>query len=79
LIIETTTGKPFLKEVNFLHLNKPKQVWTYVADVFAVLLMFLAISGIVMVKGNKGISGRGKWLVLAGIMVPVIFLIIYII
>ncbi len=77
LTIETTSGKPVLKEVNFLHLNKPKKVWTYVADVFAVLLIFLAGSGIFMVRGKNGIVGRGKWIVAAGILIPVIFWILY--
>lgn len=77
LTIETTSGKPVLKEVNFLHLNKPKKVWTYVADIFAGLLIFLAISGIFMVKGKNGVVGRGKWIVAAGILVPLIFWILY--
>lgn len=77
LTIETTSGKPVLKEVNFLHLNKPKKVWTYVADVFAVLLIFLAGSGIFMVRGKNGIVGRGKWIVTAGILIPVIFWFLY--
>lgn len=77
LSIETTSGKPVLKEVNFLHLNKPKKVWTWVADIFAVLLAFLAISGVIMVKGKHGLQGRGKWILLAGIVVPVLFWILY--
>jgi uncharacterized membrane protein len=52
-------------------------VWTYVADVFAVLLIFLAGSGIFMVRGKNGIVGRGKWIVAAGILIPVIFWILY--
>jgi len=77
LTIETTKGKPVLKEVNFLHLNKPKQVWTYVADVFAVLLAYLAISGVIMVKGKHGFGGRGKWIFIGGLLAPVIFWILY--
>lgn len=77
LSIETTSGKPVLKEVNFLHLNKPKKIWTWVADVFAVLLAFLAISGVIMVKGKNGLQGRGKWILAAGILVPVVFWILY--
>ncbi len=77
LVIETTKGKPVLKEVNFLHLNKPKKVWTWVADVFAILLAYLAISGVIMVKGKHGFGGRGKWIFIAGLLIPVIFWILY--
>ena len=77
LAIETTKGKPVLKEVNFLHLNKPKKVWTWVADIFAVLLAFLAISSVIMVKGKNGFGGKGKWIFIAGILIPVIFWILY--
>src|SRR5688500_343143 len=49
--VDPTTGKGTLKrlskravffEVNALHLNNLKGVWTYVADVFALALMVLA-------------------------------------
>ncbi len=72
--IENRSG---LRETNFLHLNEPKKAWTYVADAFAVALCFLAISGLFMIKGKQGIRGRGAWLTAAGILIPIIFLLIY--
>jgi hypothetical protein len=74
---EKVTSRAIIRETNFLHLNAPKKVWTYVADVFAVALAFLAITGLFMIKGKKGITGRGAWLTAAGFLLPVIFLIIY--
>lgn len=67
--------RPVLFEVNALHLNNLKGVWTYVADVFAVALVFLAISGMIMMKGDRGFLGRGKWFVGAGLLVPVGFVV----
>lgn len=64
-------------EVNFLHLNHPKKLWTYFADAYAVALALLAITGLFMIEGKKGITGRGKWLTALGILLPVIFLILY--
>ena len=64
-----------LFEVNALHLNNLKGIWTYVADVFAVALIVLALTGIVMMKGDRGLAGRGKWFVGAGLLVPVGFII----
>ncbi len=75
--IETVKSRSVLREANFLHLNAPKLLWTYVADVFAVMLIFLAFTGLFMIKGKKGITGRGKYLTMLGIVIPIIFLIAY--
>jgi uncharacterized protein len=74
---EKVKSRAIIRETNFLHLNAPKKLWTYVADVFAVALTFLAISGLFMLKGKQGIKGRGAWLTLAGIVIPLLFLIFY--
>lgn len=86
ITVDFTTGEVFqekvksrsvFRETNFLHLNAPKKAWTYVADVFAVALIFLAISGLFMIRGKKGITGRGAWLTGLGFLVPVVFYLIY--
>jgi hypothetical protein len=76
-VLETVTRRPLLGPMNFLHLNTPQRIWTWVADGFAVILGFLAISGLFMVKGRKGLGGRGKWLVAAGVVIPLAFLLLY--
>lgn len=77
LTLESVKSRTGIRETNFLHLNGPKKVWTYVADTFAVCLIFLAISGLFMIKGKKGFKWRGALFLVAGIVIPVIFLIIY--
>lgn len=62
-----------IKETNDLHLNKPKGVWTYLADIFAVALIFLAISGLFLVKGKNGITQRGAWLTALGFLIPLVY------
>lgn len=74
---EKVKSRAVFRETNFLHLNAPKKVWTYVADVFAVALIFLAISGLFMIKGKKGITGRGAWLTALGVLIPLLFYLIY--
>lgn len=74
---EKVSSRALIRETNFLHLNAPKEIWTFVADIFAVALGFLAISGLFMIKGKKGITGRGAWLTALGILIPIIFLLIY--
>lgn len=84
--INLATGKGTWKEVaprrglfefNALHLNHLKGAWSYVADAFAVLLICLALSGLLMLKGTTGLAGRGKWFVLAGLSVPISAIIYY--
>jgi hypothetical protein len=74
---EIVTNRTVFREINFLHLNHPKKLWTYVADIFAVALAFLAITGLFMIEGKKGITGRGKWFTAIGILLPILFLIFY--
>lgn len=76
--VETTEKRIGLYFANYLHLNKAKRAWTYVADVFAVLLIYLALSGLFMVKGANGFGRRGWFFVAAGIVLPIGFYIAYI-
>jgi hypothetical protein len=62
-----------LRAANFLHLNRGKKAWTYVADGYAAALLFLALSGLFMIPGRKGLFGRGGVFVLVGIAIPVLY------
>jgi hypothetical protein len=73
--LKTVTRRAVLFEVNTLHLNNLKGIWTYVADLFAIALIVLAITGVTMMKGDRGITGRGKYFIAAGLAVPVGFII----
>lgn len=75
--IEELRRRPLFYQVNFLHYNKPKKLWTWFSDIFAGALIILAISGLFMIRGRNGITGRGAWLTTAGLIVPVIFLLLY--
>ena len=66
--------RPFLREVNFLHLNERHGAWTWFADGYALVLLFLALSGAIMVKGRKGLAGRGGILLALGVGLPVVVL-----
>jgi len=41
-----------------LHYN-PNKIWTWFSDVFAGALILFALTSLFMVKGKKGIMGRG--------------------
>jgi uncharacterized protein len=70
-------NRTVFREMNFLHYNKPKQLWTYFSDLFAFSMILLAVSGIFMVKGKKGIRGQNALLLATGIMMPLLFLVLY--
>lgn len=63
----------FLRVANFLHLNRGKKAWTYVADTYAVFLLFLAVSGLFMIPGRKGLIGRGALIAGIGAAIPALY------
>ena len=67
--------RPVLREMNFLHLNHPKKAWTWFADLYAIALAFLAISGLFMLRRKT--LRRGLVLTSVGVVIPVFFLILY--
>lgn len=68
---EGQTARPGLRLANWLHLNRGKKAWTYFADAYAAGLLLLAVSGLFMIPGKKGIIGRGAIFLLIGIALPV--------
>lgn len=77
-MIQSISKRRFLLfESNFLHLNHPKKIWTYVADLYAVGLFILALSGLFMIFGKRGIKRRGAVLTMIGFAIPVVFLALY--
>lgn len=74
VFIEGQEPRLFLRAANWLHLNRGKKAWTWFADGYAVVLLFLATSGIFMLPGRKGLLGRGAVLVGLGIAIPLIYL-----
>lgn len=73
VLIEATARRPVLYEMNQLHVNAPKGIWTYIADLYAVSMIFIGITGMFMLKGKTGLSGRGKWLVGIGALIPLFY------
>jgi len=70
---EGFSERPLLYEMNFMHLNSGKGNWTGIADVYAGVLIILAISGIFLVRGKRGLKGRGGVLMTLGFVLPVVY------
>ena len=62
-----------LRLMNWLHLNRGKKAWTYFADGYAIMLIVLALSGMFMLSGRRGLIGRGGILVAIGIALPLLY------
>lgn len=74
--VQQRSPRFFLRVANWLHYNRGKAAWTYVADVYACMLLYLAISGLFMIKGRLGLRRRGAVLVSAGIAVPLAYVVL---
>ena len=74
-IIETSKRRPIFHQFNYLHYN-PQKWWTTFSDIFAIALFLIAVTGLFIIKGKKGITGRGAILTTVGILIPILFLIL---
>jgi len=75
-VYESVRRRPLFWHTNVLHRNSLKG-WKWASDVFGVLLIFITVSGWFMLKGKNGIGGRGKWFIAAGIVPPIVALIVF--
>lgn len=82
LRVDTRTGRIveqgqeprfFLRVANWLHLNRGKAAWTFIADSYAVFLLLLSVTGLWMFPGRKGLIGRAGIIALAGALVPALY------
>ena len=74
--IEKLKRRPIFHAFNYLHYN-PSNFWTWFSDAYAVALVLLAISGLFILRGKNGITRRGAWITALGIIIPIVFLMMY--
>jgi hypothetical protein len=74
-VYENVSRRAVFYESNVIHRNSVKG-WKWAADVFAIMLIVINVTGLFILRGKYGISGRGKWLIAAGMLPPVIAIII---
>lgn len=75
-LVELSKRRMFFKPMNYLHYN-PVKYWTWYSDIFSGALILVAISGLFIARGKKGITGRGAWMTVLGILIPIVFLLIF--
>lgn len=74
-VYEKLRKRPVLGAFSRLHYN-PSRWWTWFSDIFAVSLVLITVTGIIMLKGPKGLWGRGGIELIAGIIIPLLFIFI---
>ena len=75
-IYEKVSRRPVFFQSNVLHRNSLKG-WKWASDAFATMLILISVTGLFVLKGKKGLTGRGKWLIAAGALPPLIALLLY--
>lgn len=75
-LYEKINRRPVFYQSNVLHRNSLKG-WKWVSDIFGGFLIIISITGLFVLKGKNGITGRGKWFMAAGFLLPVIALILH--
>lgn len=76
-VVDIQRKRSFFYELDLMHRNNFKKIWTWVSDIYAVGLILLAITGMIILRGKKGFRKYGVWWVSAGIIIPVIILIYF--
>jgi len=70
--LEVRSDRLLVRDMNYLHLNEGRGAWTWIADGFAIVLIFLALSGALIVRGRRGLAGRGGVLTVLGVVLPIV-------
>jgi len=75
--LEILKKRPFFFQINKIHLAQTGRLWIWISDFMAVFLLFVAISGMFLLKGKLGIKGRGLWLTVTGVIIPLAIILFY--
>lgn len=74
--IQERSSRFFFRVANWLHATRGKPAWKFISDAYGVLLLYLAISGIFMIKGRLGLRWRGAALISAGVAGPIAYIVL---
>jgi hypothetical protein len=70
--------RPVLLQLYFLHTAFDDSNWyKYYSDIFGLGLIFIASSGMFLMRGKYSFRKRGWWLALAGIIIPIMALLLF--
>lgn len=70
--------RPVMFEMNKLHRATIGTTWKWVSDAMAFILLFVAVTGLFLLKGKRGFIRWGLWWMIAGFIVPLAFVLIFV-
>ncbi|HYQ56014.1 MAG TPA: PepSY-associated TM helix domain-containing protein [Draconibacterium sp.] len=70
--------RPLIFSMNKLHRSTLGTIWKWVSDVMGAILLFVAISGLFLLKGKRGLRRWGWWLTIVGFILPLTFMLLFI-
>lgn len=76
LVFEEISPRYVLQAFNRLHLNESHKSWVIFSDIYAVLLLFLAVSALFMVKGKNSPWRKKSVYLIAGLVLPALFILL---
>ncbi len=76
VFLEEIKQRPIFYSINFLHFN-PGRVWKYFSDFFALSLIIITVSGLILIRGKNGFRWRGFILMSVGLITPIILYFLY--
>jgi len=74
--VQLRRDRLFFRVADWLHATRGKQAWKFIADAYAALLLYLAISGIFMIRGRLGLRWRGATLIVVGLAAPIGYIVV---
>jgi uncharacterized protein len=74
--VQLRRDRLFFRVADWLHATRGKQAWKFIADAYAALLLYLAVSGIFMIKGRLGLRWRGATLIVVGLAAPIGYIVL---
>ena len=68
--------RPVFAQLTMLHKNNGNLWWIWYSDIFSLGLIIIASTGMFLMKGKNSFKGRGWKFALAGLVVPIVVLIL---
>lgn len=73
--LETVRKRPLFFSINNMHYGK-HYIWKWISDFYAFCLIIVTLTGVVILKGKNGITRRGLWFTVAGLILPILFIVL---
>lgn len=74
-VYESVKKRPIIYHANLIHLNRI-DYWRWFSDFFSLALIFISVSGLIILKGKNGFYRRGYILFFIGLLPPLVAIIL---